>query len=102
MTLPEHFQLYGQTINVKPAVDLIQEDDSRGQADYRTNTITLQVSTPTWTMERAQVEQAFCHELTHFILEKMDHKLFRDEVFVNQFSYLLHQALTTFEGDLHV
>lgn len=37
----------------------------------------------------------FYHELTHAILSSMGHKLNHDEAFVDQFSGLLHQALTT-------
>lgn len=37
----------------------------------------------------------FCHELTHSILTSMGHPINADEAFVDSFSGLLHQALTT-------
>jgi len=40
-------------------------------------------------------EHAFCHELTHSILASMGHPLNQDEAFVDNFSGLLHQALST-------
>lgn len=39
-------------------------------------------------------EQVFLHELTHAVLDGMSHKLARNEVFVDQFACLMHQALT--------
>lgn len=40
-------------------------------------------------------EYAYLHEITHGILEAMEHKLHRSEAFVTDFSLLLHRALTT-------
>lgn len=102
MTLPEKFHLYGQTITVSSEPSLIQRDDAVGTAVYRTNSIAIQPSTGSWTRHTDMIEHAFFHELVHMILNKMGHKLYSDEVFVDQFSALLHQALSTFEGELHV
>lgn len=44
------------------------------------------------------IAQTFLHELTHAILSKMNkNELNKDEEFVDVFSGLLHQALTTME-----
>lgn len=43
------------------------------------------------------LQQTFCHELTHAMLDMISHKLSRDEAFVDQLGHLLQQALTTFE-----
>ena len=42
-------------------------------------------------------EQTFCHELVHWILNVMSEDEKHDEQFVETFSMLLHQALTTME-----
>jgi len=42
-----------------------------------------------------QMAHCFLHELTHAVLDAMSHKLSRDEVFVDTFSGLLHQAFAS-------
>jgi hypothetical protein len=43
------------------------------------------------------LQQTFCHEWTHAMLDMMAHPLSRDEQFVDQLGHLLQQSLTTFE-----
>ena len=45
------------------------------------------------------LQQTFCHELTHAMLDMMSHPLATDEQFVDQLGHLLQQALTTFENE---
>jgi len=95
MKIPSSFQLMGQTITVEFDPNLIFEDDARGIAKFRQNKIIL-VSKDNEKRPATQIEQAFCHELVHWILEKMNEmKLCDDEKFVEVFGSLLHQALST-------
>ena len=43
-----------------------------------------------------ELQQVFCHELVHAVLDEMKHKISYDEKFVDNFGSLLHQALQTF------
>jgi len=43
------------------------------------------------------LQQTFCHEWVHAMLDMMAHPLSRDEQFVDQLGHLLQQSLTTFE-----
>lgn len=44
---------------------------------------------------RTETEHIYMHELTHCVLSLMSHALNDNEEFVNTFSGLLHQALTS-------
>jgi hypothetical protein len=44
------------------------------------------------------LQQTFCHELVHAVLSAMNHRLNNDEVFVDNFGSLLHQALSSFRN----
>ena len=46
-----------------------------------------------------QIQQTFCHELTHAILDSMNHKLSNNETFVDNFGSLLAQALSSFDSN---
>ena len=98
MKIPKRFKLFGQTIEVEMQDFLNDKTDCRGQAKYRENKIYLQIidgkyySRPTTNME-----QTFCHELVHWILSMMHEKIDEDVKFIEIFSGLLHQALTTME-----
>jgi hypothetical protein len=43
------------------------------------------------------LQQVFCHEWVHAMLDMMSHPLSTDEQFVDQLGHLLQQSLTTFE-----
>lgn len=45
-------------------------------------------------VDGTKLEQVFFHELTHAVLDVMNHRLSRNEAFVDQFASLLHQAIT--------
>lgn len=88
--------LMGQTIKVIMKDDLSFKDGNWGEANLRTNEITLQADASGHNRNRDQVEDIFIHELVHFILDLGgDTKLSEDESFVKRFSSLLHQALKT-------
>jgi predicted SprT family Zn-dependent metalloprotease len=95
--IPESFQLHGQTIRVIWVETLQAKNDARGEAHLRSNEIHLQSHTASVPNPPTDIEQAFVHELIHWILNQMNHKLNNNEAFVNLFASLLHQALTTAE-----
>ena len=98
MTIPNSIYLHGVKTIVHPEPALAQSTDNVGEARYRTDTIHLQTGGSQWEISRERVEQVYCHELVHFILHHMHSKLRDDEVFVDLFANLLHQALSTGEG----
>lgn len=94
--------LHGQVINVKPIVDLIFSRGAYGQANTANNQIYIQISTDSCPIPKTIVEETFIHELIHQILHHMPQKyqdLNEDEDFVEGFGQLLHQALTSQEGN---
>lgn len=46
-----------------------------------------------------ELQQTFCHELVHCLLDEMNHKLSHDELFVDGLGSLLAQALSTFDSN---
>lgn len=91
--IPKRFQLLGHVITVrvvpksrwrhKGAVGIWEPDKLR---------ISIVSGQPMTAMQ-----QTFCHELTHAMLDMISHDLSRSEQFVDQLGHLLQQALTTFE-----
>ena len=94
LPIPEKFTLFGQEFDVKQIADLVSKHDVWGYARCRENLVEVQKLVPG--VKPVQVEQAFFHELTHCILTAMGRDdLSQDEAFVETFSQLLHQALST-------
>jgi hypothetical protein len=65
--------------------------------DYKSRTIDIAVLNY-WTGEKlpdAEVSDTFWHEVTHAILENMDHPLYRDERFVTAFANRLNEVVST-------
>ena len=96
MKIPKSFKLHGQEITVKYDEEITQKYDDTGQSYFRKNEIILQPLNGHNKAER--IEQIFLHEMVHFILHEMNNYELRDnEVFVNLFSTILHQALETMD-----
>lgn len=96
MKIPKSFKLMGRTIKVRYEKKLRYRKDWAGSAIYRENKITVQSSSREFPLSKDDIEQSFLHELTHWILYMAQKdKLNHDEDFVELFSSLLHQALTT-------
>lgn len=91
MRIPSSFPLFGKTINVTvySAEEWPHSDDCVGLWQPSSNRISIHAR-----LRGADREQALFHEMIHAILDGMSHKLARNEVFVDQFASLLHQALT--------
>ena len=99
MKIPTSFKLMGQTIRVQFETR-IKGDKAEvlGRAEYDTNFIRLQRTAAGKLLPQEKIEQVFIHELTHHVLSLMgEDKLSSNEKFVDSFSALLHQALTTME-----
>jgi predicted SprT family Zn-dependent metalloprotease len=98
--IPKSFNLLGKTITVEDDPRLIFTDGANGMAHYRTSRIRLQPHCHEQPVLAVDREHTFLHELVHHILVSMEQqKLNDDEKFVNLFSGLLHQAITTMEYD---
>ena len=98
MKIPKKFKLHGHTITVEYSNDMRDEDDAVGKASYRAQKIILQPICVGYNRTRTSIEHTFLHELTHHILNEMaEHDMMNNEKFVDLFSALLHQALTTME-----
>jgi len=95
MNIPRFFFLHGQKVEIEFDDKLTAIEDLQGKADYRQNKIILQ-PLDKYYPNQIQLEHIFLHELVHQILFHMEqHKLRDDDNFINLFSNLLHQALTT-------
>lgn len=93
--IPKEFYLHGIKYLVKIADNLLGENDNLGEASYRLEEIRLQNILPGIPLTPLRQEQVFWHEVVHHILREMQSKKKDDEKFVELFSSLLHQALTT-------
>lgn len=88
--IPNTIQCMGQTYTVILVAfnDWKDGDDTAGVFDPDRNEVRIRKS-----VALDRMEQAFFHEMVHVILTALNHKLNHDEVFVDQFSGLLHQIL---------
>ncbi len=105
MIIPESFMLHGQVINVKSITDLMYSRGVYGQANYANNQIYIQPSNESNPIPKTVVEETFIHEMVHHIMHQLPEKyreLNSDEDFIEEFAQLLHQALTTQEGDISI
>jgi predicted SprT family Zn-dependent metalloprotease len=102
MNIPKTFQLYGQTIEVRLTKDTFYTCDAYGLAEYRKNIISLQEPIEGLEVPRQMLEQVFCHELTHFLLDRVGGKIAEDlrdnEEFVDRLGSLIHQFIVTQNG----
>jgi len=94
--IPDSFQLHGITFAVRYDSNLCRDTDHTGEARYRTAEIVLNAPNTNWPPQNL-LDQTFCHELVHMILNEMQSKLHSDESHVDLFASLLHQFLITAE-----
>lgn len=101
--IPKQFQLLGQTITVEWDESLAHTMDALGTTHPRENKIKLQKPNKGWGVPTEKLEHVFLHEAVHWILLSMRQTdLFNDEVFVDTFAGLLHQAIKTSKGEMKV
>jgi hypothetical protein len=89
--IPSAIPIMGHVITVTTyaASDWPHGDDCEGLWDPSVHQISLHGD-----LTGTKREQVFFHELTHAALTLMSHKLAYNEVFVDQFASLMHQALS--------
>lgn len=100
MRVPKRFHLLGHTITVRVVSkrdwEVLAEsyedmEDAIGFWCPSENLILIR------RQRKTQVLHTFAHELTHAVLYYMNHGLYKNEVFVDNFGGLLAQALETSE-----
>ena len=89
--IPAQFQLLGHTVKVV----IVPKKRWRrlgieGHWSPNHNKISILETVP-----EERIQQVFCHEMCHAILDAMNSPLSQDEAFVDNFAGLLHQAWTT-------
>ena len=90
MQIPTSYRLMAHTIKVKRVpVGKWKDDQCVGQFSTERKQILVRDSHDTLTTH------IFAHEMVHSILDAMGHPLNSDESFVDSFSGLLHQVLST-------
>ncbi len=90
MRIPKRFKLHGHTIEVRVVPNAEMADHGMYEPDKELITVRKG--------NQAMLEHTWLHELTHAILLAMGRdKLYADEGFVDAYSALLHQALTSAE-----
>lgn len=102
MKIPQSFKLYGKTIQVELEEDGPFNEARVGAAMFNSHKIKLTPSLPSFRIPKAEIEETFIHELVHWILHEMQNDLTDNEDFVEGFAKLLHQALTTQEGETKI
>lgn len=93
--IPSSFKILNHTIDVVFDNEYCSKNDCFGQYLYKENKIILADKYKTkrgWRKYKPEIiAHVFHHELVHCILYYMNHKLWDDEKFVDQFSGLLAQ-----------
>ncbi len=97
MKIPKSFKQFGQEVTIKYKKNLADKHGSWGKCYYDINEIELQDKKYNGTkLPKAKREEIFCHELVHMALYFAgENELRNNERFVDVFSGLIHQALTT-------
>lgn len=99
MKIPTEFELFGQTIIVVWDNDMLNDKELYAQANYRANQIDMAteciIDGKRQKLPQDKINAAFCHELIHWILQKMGDKKENDELFVETFANLLYQFIKT-------
>jgi hypothetical protein len=84
----------GHTIDIVWSTTLVHDHDALGMSDYRNQRIILQENTYVYPVPRTIIEQAYLHELIHFIFGCLGEIDLRDnEQLVDNVAGLLNQAL---------
>lgn len=91
MRIPSSFKIAGLTITIEEDNNSLERDGYIGKADFPFQKITLDCGL----LPRETVEQAFFHEMVHWILYVMSHPNADNEEFVDVFSHLLYQVMST-------
>jgi hypothetical protein len=88
--IPTSFRLMGHTVTVE-VVPPIKWKIKNCVGLFNPSDMTILVRKG----KKSTTEHSFMHELTHAVLYCMNNDLYDDEVFVDTFAGLAHQALTS-------
>lgn len=95
MHIPDMIQLGGFDIDIVHVQNMAKEKNQIGQSSYTTQEILLDKDAA----PKQFVEQAYLHELVHWIFYSMsEYDLMNNEKLVDLFATFLHQALTSGEN----
>lgn len=107
MRIPRRFKLLGHEIDVLEEPGAFYEKGRYGACSFEGKWIKLVPVSAAHPVTPSSLEHTFLHELTHMVLyhthgmeKTKDCPLYDNEAFVDMFSGLLHQALTTMEYEL--
>ena len=93
--IPRRFKIHGHevVVSIIPTPKWPHPKTAVGMWDPNRHTIDLRND-----LGETELQQVFCHELVHCLLDAFNHKLSRDEVFVDNLGTVLAQALATFNS----
>lgn len=97
MLIPKAFKLGNIPYKVQVAKSVRGPRGSVGRVDYKSRTIDI-ANVDYWTgakLPDKEISDTFWHEVTHAILEDMDHPMYRDETFVTLFANRLNEVVLT-------
>ena len=94
--IPRRFKIHGHevVVSIIPPTKWPHPKTAVGMWDPNRHTIDLRND-----LGETELQQVFCHELVHCLLDSFNHKLSRDEVFVDNLGTVLAQALATFSNN---
>lgn len=96
--IPKRFMLGGVTIEVEFDDMMCEGREALGLAEYHRNRILLKKANAGMERPADDIEQVFFHELLHFVFKfSGENKLSEDEVKIDRFARMLHQAFRTAE-----
>ena len=94
--IPRSFKLHGHRVTVRIIAPSRWPHSKSAVGIYEPNKHRIDLRSD---LGETELQQAFCHELTHALLDELNHPLSHDEVFVDNLGSLLHQALSTFDSN---
>jgi hypothetical protein len=97
MLIPKSFNLGNVPYTVQLAKRVRGPAGVVGRVDYKSRTIDI-ANVHYWTgakLPDKDISDTFWHEVTHAILDDMNHPLYRDEAFVTAFSKRLNEVVLT-------
>lgn len=106
-TVPRVFKFLGETIKVLFKDEpFIERPDAVGLISYRLGEIYLRRPNETYPRNNSQLQVTYLHEVLHLVFEKSGIKgpdegfLYNNEPVIDLLASMLHQILSTGEGDL--
>jgi len=97
MLIPKSFNLGHLPYKVQVVKSVRGPRGSVGRVDYKSRTIDI-ANVNYWTgakLPDKEISDTFWHEVTHAILDDMNHPLYRDEAFVTAFANRLNEVVLT-------